>query len=99
MIETTLFPGIQSEAVVPTGPFAEVAIERSLDQVLDYGIPAGLVSQLQVGHRVKVPLGRRNKPVHGYVVRIRGSTTLPHVKPVLAIDDARVLLLPPWHRD
>ena len=68
------------------GPFAAVALERSLDRVLDYAIPKGLVPLVRVGQRVRVPLGRNNKPVLGYVVAINADTDYPKVKPLTAID-------------
>ena len=78
----------------PDGPFAVVAIERSLDRVLDYSIPSGLLPVLQIGQRVRVPLGRKNKPALGYVVGLNSETDYPRVKPLLAIDDERVLMPP-----
>src|SRR4051812_49550109 len=95
MIDTTLFGEMQVSAETrSTGPFASVAIERSLDKVLDYHVPAGLVDDLAVGQRVRVPLGRNNRPQHGYVISIQASSDYPKVKPILAIDDQRILLPP-----
>lgn len=102
MDQSMLFSGmeeVRESAAVPVkqeGPVAAVAIERSLDKVLSYIVPKGFVGQIKAGQRVKVPLGRGNKPVHGYVVGL--SQELPAgrtLKPVMAIDDARVLLRPP----
>lgn len=76
----------------PVGPFAAVALENSLDRELDYSIPPRLIEVLRVGQRVRVPLGRNNRPQLGYVVAIRDTTTYPKIKPLLAIDDERVLL-------
>src|SRR4051812_43195722 len=59
----------------PPGPFAAVALEQSIDRMLDYAIPPRLIAAVQVGQRVRVPLGRNNKPRHGYVVEIRPTTT------------------------
>ncbi|HEV8291183.1 MAG TPA: primosomal protein N', partial [Tepidisphaeraceae bacterium] len=95
MIDTTLFGEMQVSAQKGAGgPFAAVAIERSLDKVLDYHVPAGLVEDLAVGQRVRVPLGRNNRPQHGYVISIQPSTDYPKVKPILAIEDRRILLPP-----
>ena len=77
---------------VPAGPFAGVAIEQSIDRVLDYSIPKRLLSTLQIGQQVKVPLGRKNRLVRGYVVSILPTTTHPKVKDVAAIEDERVLV-------
>ncbi len=100
----TLFPDLHdmNEPAAPPvpprpiagGPFASIAIERSLDRVLDYAVPAPLVTSLRVGQRVKVPLGRGNKPAGGYVLNISPNTSAPpaKIKHILAIDDQRVLL-------
>src|SRR5687768_2725148 len=92
-----LFSGMEERPVekgrAVEGPFATVAIERSLDRTLDYSVPRGMAASLRVGQRVKVPLGKRNRPVTGYVVSIQDvAGTAKTVKPVLAIDDERVLL-------
>src|SRR5882757_5797455 len=76
------------------GPIAAVAMEDSLDKLLDYSIPDRLITRLMVGQRVKVPLGKQNRPCSGYVVALRDFTTYPRVKPVLAIEDERVLVTP-----
>ncbi|MGN6627899.1 MAG: replication restart helicase PriA [Tepidisphaeraceae bacterium] len=92
-----LFPNDAEPELVdarPTGPFAGVALEQSIDRVLDYAIPPKLVELLKVGHRVRVPLGRGNKPRFGYVVRIAETSSYPKVKSLLAIDDDRVLVSP-----
>ncbi len=92
--DLTLFPDADPvPRCSPAGPFAAVAIERSLDRVLDYAIPPAFVHCLRVGQRVKVPLGRGNKPVHGYVVSIHtAATTSAKIKPLRTIEDDRVLL-------
>src|SRR3954451_21395850 len=76
------------------GPFAAVAIEKSLDRMLDYAIPAKLVGEIRVGQRVRVPLGRNNHPTTGYVVAIKTSSDYPKIKKVSAVEDARVLINP-----
>jgi primosomal protein N' (replication factor Y) len=96
----TLFPQLQPPAEPPPaesshdGPFAAVALEQSVDRELDYAIPPRLVAHLRVGQRVRVPLGRKNKPVKGYVVSIRPTTTYPKIKRLTAIDDDRILVPP-----
>ena len=76
------------------GPVAVVAIERSVDRVLDYAVPPKFVSTLAVGQRVRVPLGRGNSSTFGYVVDIAAHSTHPTLKPMIAIDDDRVLVQP-----
>lgn len=81
----------------PQGPYAAVAIEKSVDRTLDYAIPKSMLDLLSIGQRVRVPLGRGNKPTHGYVVAIRPTTTFrdpSKIKPIIAIDDKRVLVPP-----
>ncbi len=43
---------------------------------------------------MRVPLGRRNKPTHGYVISIHDTSDYPTIKPMLAIHDERVLVTP-----
>src|SRR5689334_3805949 len=74
------------------GPFAGIALDQSIDRVLDYSIPKSLQHTIRVGQRVVVPLGRRNKPTRGYVVSIHPTSEHPKVKPIRAIDDERVLV-------
>ena len=79
------------------GPFAAVAIERSIDRSLDYAIPGRLKGAILVGQRVKVPLGRKNKPHYGYVTAIRETSDFrdpSKIKSLLAVDDTRVLVPP-----
>ncbi len=92
-----LFPTMAVEPAAPPeqrGPFAAVALEQAIDKVLDYAVPARLASAVQVGQRVRVPLGRRNKPATGYVVGLRDTTDYPKVKPLAELIDDRVLVSP-----
>lgn len=92
-----------SDRPATTGRYAHVALEQSLDVSstgLTYAIPKTL-ADLSVGQRVTVPLGRGNKAVPGYVVRVLDSaenTGIPveklhGVKAILS-RDARNLSLP-----
>ncbi len=90
----SLFGQPDTDTPAPTGPFAAVAMENALDKTLDYAIPSAFLSRLQVGQRVRVPLGRKNRPAHGYVVAIHPTTTYPKIKPLMGIDDERVLINP-----
>ncbi|MDB5325864.1 MAG: priA [Phycisphaerales bacterium] len=76
------------------GPVAVVAIERSVDRVLDYAVPPKFVSTLAVGQRVRVPLGRGNSSTFGYIVDIATHSTHPTLKPMIAIDEDRVMVQP-----
>jgi primosomal protein N' (replication factor Y) len=81
----------------PPGPFASVALEQSIDRTLSYAVPPRLAHALKVGQRVRVPLGRRNRPARGYVIAIDPTTDFARagqVKRVLEIEDDRVLVPP-----
>ena len=95
----TLFRGFNEkppQVIEPTypGPFAAIAIEQSIDRQLDYAIPPKMVAALRVGQRVRVPLGKRNRPTFGYVISIHPTTAYPRIKQVLNIDDDRILIPP-----
>jgi primosomal protein N' (replication factor Y) len=79
---------------MPPGPFASVALEQSIDRSLDYAIPASMASSIQVGQRVRVPLGRNNRPSCGYVIGISATANFPKIKKLLRIEDERVLVPP-----
>jgi primosomal protein N' (replication factor Y) (superfamily II helicase) len=90
---TSLFGQTDAAPSAPhTGPFASVALERGIDHALDYHIPSALCARIQIGQRVRVPLGRNNRPARGYVVAIRPVAEHPKTKDILAIEDSRTLL-------
>src|SRR3954465_1621635 len=78
----------------PAGPFAAVALEQSIDRMLDYAIPLHLVPTIQPGQRVRVPLGKRNRPATGYVVGVHATSDYPRIKTLFDIEDDRVLVPP-----
>jgi primosomal protein N' (replication factor Y) len=95
--DQSLFPTLlDTPASAPreAGPYAAIAIEQSIDKALDYAIPPRLLPLIKVGQRVKVPLGRRNRPTAGYVIAIREHSDYPKIKRLLGIDDDRVLVPP-----
>lgn len=71
---------------------ARVAIARGIDKVLDYLIPAPLVSRIRVGQRVRVPLGRGDKTAFGFVARLVDQSDYPRLKSLEAVTDDRPLL-------
>ncbi|GAB4198066.1 MAG: primosomal protein N' [Phycisphaeraceae bacterium] len=82
----------------PVGRFALVAIERGVDAAgsgLTYAVPEDL-SDLAVGDRVVVPLGRGNKPVHGFVVALTSQSEYEggRIKPILSRAEGAVSLPP-----
>ncbi len=92
--KTSETPRAKKSVEKPVGPFAGVALEQGIDRVLDYAIPPKLLADLKIGQRVKVPLGRKNRPTSGYVVTISDTTEHPSVKPLMGIEDDRVLVPP-----
>ncbi len=62
---------------------AEIAVVAPLDKILSYAIPAALATQVQVGSRVRVPLGRRQ--VVGYIMNWAepGDTPLKEILEVI----------------
>jgi primosomal protein N' (replication factor Y) len=75
--------------------FAEVVLNRPLDQTWTYAIPPALEDRLQPGQRVRVPLGRSNRPVIGYCVAVGEHRPARPVKPILELLDDTPLLTPP----
>jgi len=70
--------------------FAEIAVARPIGGTLTYSIPPSLLDQLEVGHVVLVPLGRRGAET-GYVV---AKTTevdfdVAKVKPIQRLIDSQ----------
>jgi primosomal protein N' (replication factor Y) len=96
--EQSLFPTLLDVPVPAAprepGPYAAVALEQSVDRSLDYAIPAPLLPAIKVGQRVRVPLGRKDRPVFGYVVGIGDESDHPKVKRLIDIADERVLVPP-----
>ena len=81
-------------ASAPITGYAQVALEQGVDIAPDgltYGIPAP-ISDLQIGERVIVPLGRGNKPTTGYVTAIDKQSDLEKVKPIKCRDPRGISL-------
>jgi primosomal protein N' (replication factor Y) (superfamily II helicase) len=91
-VQTLFAEAVEIEPEPRRGLFAGVAMEQSIDRVLDYGVPKRLASTIQVGQRVRVPLGRKNRPAKGVVVTLRDTSDYPKIKDLFAIDDERALL-------
>ncbi len=94
----------------PVAGYAHVALEQGVDMSphgLTYAIPQAL-DPLGVGDRVVVPLGKKNKPVSGYVTQVadragqlEATPTNPRrpldptrIKPILSRDPLGVSLPP-----
>ncbi|MFA9478393.1 primosomal protein N' [Phycisphaerales bacterium AB-hyl4] len=79
--------------------YAQVALEQGIDTAptgLTYAVPAAL-ADLKPGERVRVPLGRGNKPTNGFVVELHDTSALPsvkNIKPIIERDRHGVSLTP-----
>ncbi|MGD0382149.1 MAG: primosomal protein N' [Thermoguttaceae bacterium] len=81
----------QSERLIAT-----VILSTGPEQEFDYLVPDEFCEAIEPGRRVRVPLGRANRPVLGYCVRVEdrpiGSRKLKAIQAV--IDDRSLLSLP-----
>ena len=74
---------------------AGVVLLDGPSQEFDYLVPDALRDKLEPGCRVRVPLGKGNRLVTGYCVRLRNRSSGPRrLKPVRQLIDRRSLLLP-----
>ncbi len=80
-------------SVADTTLIAEIAVAAPLDTPLTYAIPAELADSMQVGVRVRVPLGRRTAT--GYVLAVRNGDH-SGLKPVQSVLDTEPLFGAPW---
>lgn len=77
-----LFDTDDTTGATVTGRYARVAPEQAVDahpDGLTYAVPASLMD-LQPGDRVRVPLGRGNKLVSGFVLDVNDRTDLDPAK-------------------
>src|SRR2546422_11303186 len=74
---------------------AQVAVEArvgSISGLFDYAVPDDLTSVIEVGHRVRVPFGKRI--VTGFVYALETVPAGLGFKPIVALVDAEPLLPP-----
>src|ERR1700737_567951 len=72
---------------------AQVAVEArvgSLSGLFDYAVPDALTGVIEVGHRVRVPFGKRT--VTGFVYALDQAPTILELKPIEALVDAEPVL-------
>lgn len=64
-----------------------------VDKIFTYKIPDNLINKLKVGHRVKVPFGKGNRSIDGFVLRLyENCENIKGMKNILNIcDDFAVL--------
>ncbi len=80
----------QQERLIATVVFAE-----GVSGEFDYLVPEELAETLQPGCRVRVPLGRSNRPVEAYCIRVEAKAPGKfRLKPVRSLVDRRALLSP-----
>jgi primosomal protein N' (replication factor Y) len=77
------------------GLVADIVFPSGASGAFSYRVPDGLAGKVEAGRRVRVPLGRANRPVIGYCVGVEhrplGSRPL---KSLTAVIDERTLLSP-----
>ncbi len=74
---------------------ASVVLSAGPAEEFDYLVPEPLYEKLELGRRVRVPLGRSNRLVVGYCVRLEDRAVGPRrLKPVREVLDQRSLLSP-----
>jgi primosomal protein N' (replication factor Y) len=71
-----------------------VVLNRPLETRFSYFVPEHLQSQIKVGQRLEVPLGRGNSPTTAYCVEINPTCNLPEsrIKSILGIIDDEPLV-------
>lgn len=74
---------------------ATVVVPQGPPKSLDYLVPEALREQVQPGCRVRVPLGRSNRPVIGYCVELaEQGGQQRRLKEIREVVDQRSLLSP-----
>ena len=77
--------------------FAEVIINNDsvqVDRPFTYKIPEDLEENIRKGHRIKIPFGRGNKPIEGFVINILidYEGDLSKLKSILSLCDEKPIL-------
>ncbi len=74
---------------------ASVVFAEGVSGEFDYLVPEDLAETLQPGCRVRVPLGRSNRPVEGYCIRVEAKAPGKfRLKPIRSLVDQQALLSP-----
>ncbi len=74
-------------------PIAQVAVEARVGSqtgLFDYAVPEALTGVIEVGHRVRVPFGKRT--VTGFVYALDQVPTVLELRPIEALVDAEPVL-------
>ena len=89
--------------------YADVIVDIShekLDKSFQYRVPERLKSKIQIGMTVKIPFGKANREITGYVVNLTGQTVVcaDKIKEILDINErvetieAKMMGLAAWIR-
>lgn len=75
--------------------YANIIIDISaekLDHPFTYRIPEALKPGVSVGSAVRIPFGRSNRQIKGYVLALTGQSDLPEtmIKDILSVDEKQV---------
>jgi primosomal protein N' (replication factor Y) len=81
-----------SPPVVPGGLFADVVLDRPLEQAFTYAVGPALRARIGVGKRVRVPFGRGDRAMVGYCVGLGEKPPARPAKEVLEVLDDEALL-------
>src|SRR5205809_3038023 len=89
-------PGGTAAPETALRPIAQVAVEARVGSqtgLFDYAVPEALRGLIEVGHRVRVPFGKRT--VTGFVYALDQGPTVLELKPIEALLDAEPVLPSP----
>jgi primosomal protein N' (replication factor Y) len=87
---------VETAAPEALRPIAQVAVEARVGSqtgLFDYAVPEALTGLIEVGHRVRVPFGKRT--VTGFVYALDQGPTVLTLKPIEALLDAEPVLPSP----
>lgn len=90
--------------------YADIIVDISLDKLdksFQYHIPDAMLSQLQVGMTVRIPFGKGNRQITGYVINITSTPAFDvgRMKDITAIEqgiatiESRLISLAAWIRE
>ena len=80
----------EGETIV--GPVATVAPVAPIDRVYTFRVPEEMADAIEVGQRVRVPLGRSRRIVVGFVMSLDRAAWKATLKPIESVVDARSFL-------
>lgn len=85
--------------------YAGIVVNNSsikVDKLFTYAIPEKLIDKIKIGHRVKVPFGKGNKNVYGFIlefyehieekVEVKSIISLCEEEPLLTLNDIKLIM-------